>query len=248
MSNPIGLHKQNVRRCFNKSAQTYDENSVVQQQIGARLVRHLLQHTQYMEKIIDLGCGSGLTTEHLAAEMRYQQFHAVDIADRLLMKAQPRLNSYGIRPHEADFESWSSISSGFDLVFSNMALHWSLCLADTLKNIHLHLHDAGLIAFSLPLQNTFQELPRGSKNHFISLEQARTLIEEIGFDLLFCHDEYISVLFESQLSAVKSIKAAGCNYVVTQQPSLRRAQNDFNDNEPYSLTYHPGYFIARKIP
>ena len=90
------LHKKNICQCFNKAANTYDDHSSTQQHAGKKLISLLLNDCRRADRMIDLGCGTGTTTEQLAKRIHYQHFHAIDIADQLLAKTECRLSAYGL--------------------------------------------------------------------------------------------------------------------------------------------------------
>jgi malonyl-CoA O-methyltransferase len=150
--------KKTIRACFNAASQTYDSHSIIQHQAGANLITLLIPHLASSESIIDIGCGTGLTTERLAKQLPYQSFFAIDIADQLLNTARARLRPYNIQIDERDFHHLTDKNNGFNLIFSNMALHWSPSLAFTLATLKDFLAHNGILTFTVPLASTFIEL------------------------------------------------------------------------------------------
>lgn len=242
-------HAKNIRRCFNRAALTYDQNCQIQFTVGESLIQKLAVLQPYTNHIIDYGCGTGLVTAQLAMRFPYQHFYAIDIAERLLIQAQNRLENYGIQCLRNDFQSWQNRSINFNLVFSNLALHWSFDLKTILAAIYNCLVPQGLLAFSIPLAGTFDELKNITKNHFFEPIIIRQMLEEIGFNEIDFSEETIQKNFESIISAIKAIKAIGANYTKNKIYQGLRGKNFMHNlwQEPVLLTYQVGYFIASKI-
>jgi len=236
--------KQGIRRAFNKAADTYDDFCHIQKTIGVELIQRLSKIGSYYQHIIDLGCGSGVVTELLALQINYQQFHAIDFADQLLVKANKRLSHYSVDVIENDFDFIHD--KKFNLAFSNMSLQWSCDLLHTLKIIYENLHSNGVLAFSIPLFGTFNELNSMSVNHFYQLEEIINLLYQSQFDLLFKRTDVIQTHYDSTKSALNTIKSIGANYLVDRPINSLHGKSFLLQTNIRSLTYHVGYFIARK--
>ncbi|OGT38377.1 MAG: hypothetical protein A3F11_00610 [Gammaproteobacteria bacterium RIFCSPHIGHO2_12_FULL_37_14] len=247
-------HKTNIIRCFNKAANTYDIHSNIQQQVGCKLIA-LIDTTQAQPiNIIDLGCGSGFITEKLAIKYKYSNFHAIDIADRLLLEAKKRLSAYPIKIDENDFDEFDNNDSLFDLVFSNMALQWSIDLNSTLLRIHKNMSEGGIIAIALPLEGTYSELAVQSRNQFHTESFIANLFDQCGFKKINYSVEYLTAHYDSWMTAIKTVKATGANYVFKKSTNAlysnsylyKLIKSHQTMSNPVSLTYHIGYFIAMK--
>lgn len=239
-----------IKHAFNEAAKTYDESCALQTTTGDDLLIQLKQQKIKFKNIFDLGCGTGIVTEKIALHFHYQTFVALDIADKLLKIAEKRLRPYSIQLLEKNFEHIHN-NKNIDLIFSNMALQWSADLAKLLSVIHAALANDGYLAFSLPLQGTFAELPYTSKNHFYPQKDISQWLHEAGFDEIDYKIKTISLQFDSLLTALKSIKAVGANYLMTKQSQQIIKNHQFlsaikNHKSHFCLTYKIGYFIAQK--
>jgi len=242
-----------IKKCFNKAARTYDQHGNIQKKVGERLLTLLHPYFKEINTIIDLGCGTGFTTEKLANLYPfYQHFYAVDIADQLLKKATERLTHLTITIEEKNFNDFHYPHCAFDLVFSNMALHWSGDIKHTFLHIQNQMNKNGLFCFSLPLENTLQEF-NSVKKDFFSLEEIKNYLLSTKFSLLTYHKETILLTFSSIKEALLSLKLTGTYYTRHRVTSLRGKSylkellQSVKINSPFLLTYEIGYFLVRKL-
>lgn len=244
------IHKQKIRECFNKSYATYDKYSNIQKMSGKKLIDALIRHTHVscfcIDHVIDLGCGTGFVTEQLAGTFQYKHFYAIDISDKLLSISKDRLKFYNINIDNMDFEIFHFKDILFDLIFSNMALHWSLNINKTLSNIYHNLNHNGVLAFSLPVKGTFSELTYHAKNKFYTEEQIKQYLTSTKFKIITYFSEKIILEFDSAIHALKSIKAVGANYVFNADQPRHIFRYPKKSNNKFYLTYHIAYFIAGK--
>lgn len=242
-----------IELSFNRAALTYDQNSIIQKTIGKKLIKLLLPHVQQTEMIIDLGCGTGLITEQLALSLDFKNFFALDLAEQLLIKARKRLAYLPINFLLQNFETFLFKKNHFNLIFSNMALQWAIRFEKTLQNIKNSLSAQSLLAFSVPLQGTFQELILYQKNKFYSLDRLLKIIAKMKFRKIVYFMEQFILSYPSWLIALQSIKAVGANATFCQTKKSLHGKNQFKrklqcltESKPAQLTYNIGYFLVWK--
>jgi len=242
--------KEKIKFSFNKAGDKYDQASLIQQQIGQKLIRSLLPSNKHnYSKIIDLGCGTGIATKQLADNLSFNKFHAVDFADNLLAIAAVRLKHHKIKLIEHDYDTLPT--NNFDLAFSNMALQWSLDLSSTLKTINNLLDHNGKIAFSIPIQGTLIELKSTSINQFHSPNTIKHLLSTQGFKIKKYFTKKYFNHFSSVLEALNSLKSTGTNCLIKKQQKTLIGKSFLNNimssqKNSFTLTYNIGFFIADK--
>jgi len=239
--------QQKIKRAFNRAANSYDEHCHLQWHIGNELIDLLKTHAP-KGRVVDLGCGTGLITEKLLTTFSFQESHAVDFAEILLQKANERLATHNVFVHCADFENLKPIENTFDLMFSNMALHWSQHLPATLSNlIQQHLNPQGLLAFSIPITGTLKELiPHFAVQSFFASQSIIDILHNNYCRLLTAIETPIILDFPNALSALRSLKKVGAN-ATSMSLSLNAPSKSSIRNLSFSqLTYHIGYFIAQR--
>lgn len=94
--------------------------------------------------VVDLGCGTGQLTSHLAERFPDARVIGVDSSSDMLDRApsHPR-----IRWVEAAFEHWTEDA---DVVFSNAALHWSTDHARLFPTLAGLVRPGGVLAVQMP--------------------------------------------------------------------------------------------------
>ena len=97
-------------------------------------------------RILDLGCGSGLSTIELARAFPKSEIVGVDLSPDMLKAAAKRLPGVAFRQGDAsDYDS-----SGFDLVFSNALLQWVPNHLAVVARLAAALPEGGALAFQVP--------------------------------------------------------------------------------------------------
>jgi trans-aconitate 2-methyltransferase len=107
------------------------------------------------EKIIDIGCGPGNSTQILFQRWPESKILGVDNSPAMIEKA---IKDY---PHQ----DWRILDVGkeeihgkYDLIFSNATIQWIPDHSGLLLGLHAHLTDNGIIAVQMPL---FWDMPLG---------------------------------------------------------------------------------------
>jgi trans-aconitate 2-methyltransferase len=97
-------------------------------------------------KVVDLGCGTGELTQHLAEKLPDSDVTGLDSSVQMLETARtlagPRLHF--------EHGDQAQISGQWDLIFSNAALHWSENHAELIPRLFETLRPGGQIAVQLP--------------------------------------------------------------------------------------------------
>ncbi|MGL4344969.1 MAG: methyltransferase domain-containing protein [Cellulosilyticaceae bacterium] len=106
------------------------------------------------ERIIDIGCGSGMSTAVLAEKYPEAKITGVDLSDEMLAKAKElNLNIEWIK---RDCSLPLDDLGKYDLVFSNAFVQWLVDQESFLKNVKNLLNERGIIAFQVP---NWDEMP-----------------------------------------------------------------------------------------
>lgn len=237
------MNKVRVLKHFSNAAQSYNEAASVQHHVGAALIAALPK--QRFNRILDVGCGSGLTTAALITSIQAQHIEAQDFSVNLLNEAKKQVALASATFIQADFDVQLGLETP-DLIFSNMALHWSQDFSCLLNTIHQRLADDGVLAFSIPLDNTFHEI-RSLVNiqTFFTADAVIKLLAHNQFELIHTSTTQQVLRFHSLHEALISIKKTGAQ-TANQDKAIKLTRNLLKQS-PQSLTYDCGLFIARKV-
>ncbi len=97
-------------------------------------------------RILDLGCGSGLSTVELRRAFPDAEIVGVDVSPDMLAAAAKRLPDATFLPGDAaNFDS-----AGFDLVFANAVFHWVPDHLGAIRRLARALPEGGVLAFQMP--------------------------------------------------------------------------------------------------
>lgn len=97
-------------------------------------------------RILDLGCGSGLSAIELRRAFPQAEIVGIDLSPDMLKAAAKRLK--GVTFREGNAASFDS--SGFDLVFSNALFQWVPDHLKVIARLAAAMPEGGALAFQLP--------------------------------------------------------------------------------------------------
>lgn len=126
------------------------------------------------EKILDLGCGPGNSTENLFEKYNRATIIGFDSDDNMLEKAKNDHPDFefvkGCAPTDFD-----KLTGKFDLIFSNACIHWIENQDKLIDEVYKILNDKGVFAVQIPLTDESQFY----KNVYRLIEQKQTTLKEV---------------------------------------------------------------------
>ncbi|WP_440996407.1 malonyl-ACP O-methyltransferase BioC [Arhodomonas sp. SL1] len=144
---------------FERAAATYDEAAALQQEVGRRLVERFELLRVEPTAVLDIGAGTGTTTRLLMERYRRARFTALDPALAMLRSARRRAPRWRrLRTVAGRAEALPLATESFDIVFSNLALHWVTDLAAAFADIRRVLRPGGVLMFTAFGPDTLAEL------------------------------------------------------------------------------------------
>jgi malonyl-CoA O-methyltransferase len=224
--------KRAVRRSFERAAATYDRHSVLQGEVGRRLLDHLEGIRIDPKRILDLGSGTGASFDLLRARFAHPELVGLDIALPMLQRARAR-SSFGRRLLKrglprlvaGDAERLPLASAAFQLVFSNLALQWC--------RPHLVFPEAarvlgkdGLFLFSTFGPDTLKELRAafasvdGAEhvNAFIDMHDLGDALVHAGFADPVMEMEVITLEYSTVKDVARDLQAIGARNAMPGRP------------------------------
>ncbi len=171
MSAPNPLDIRQLRRRFERAAQSYGDAAVVQREVGNRLLERFDVMRIAPATILDVGCGPGTHTAALSARFPEAVVVAIDHSPAMVAQAVPsasgllaRLTGLGkrsrIRGLVSDMSALPLPREHADVLWSNFALQWASDLPALFAEWNRVLKIGGVIMFTAPGPDTLIELRR----------------------------------------------------------------------------------------
>ena len=145
------------------------------------------------EKIIDIGCGIGNSTAVLRKKYPKAQIVGADSSEDMLNTA--RKNYPEIEFIKLDVATeLASLSSDFDIVFSNACIQWIPDHRELLKSLMTLLRPGGVLAVQIPRQK--KHPMHGIINAVAGSEKWRYKIKNMRASNILTEEEYYDILSE----------------------------------------------------
>jgi malonyl-CoA O-methyltransferase len=264
--------KHAVRRSFERAARTYDRNSVLQCEIGIRLLRHLDPIRLAPRRILDLGSGTGMFLPQLRERYPQAQVIALDIAHPMLRVAARRsswLQRKVLRRAPslvcADAERLPIAANSLQMVFSNLALQW--CdPARVFAEAARVLEPGGLLLFSTFGPDTLKELRgafaaadgRPHVNTFVDMHDLGDLLVHAGLADPVMDMDVITLEYSCVEKVARDLKAIGARNALPGRPrglsgrglwrKVIAAYEEHRRDGVLPATYEVVYGHAWKVP
>ncbi|MDK2943267.1 MAG: trans-aconitate 2-methyltransferase [Eubacteriaceae bacterium] len=168
------------------NATLYDKMSKERLQPSLDLVSRIAD--RQFDRIIDIGCGTGLSTTPLKKNWPDAEITGVDLSDEMLGKARHQLKD--VTWYKRDCSSPLDDLGTFDLVFSNAFLQWLKNQKEFLENTHRLLNENGILAIQLP---DFQNMAASDCINAVAAEYG-SVFESMAIYHNFAIEEYYDLL------------------------------------------------------
>jgi malonyl-CoA O-methyltransferase len=204
-----------VSKTFSKAAKTYDTHALIQTFVAQKLASKIRSHeNQSLGKVLEIGCGTGILSTHLATQA--DLYILTDISFSLLEKAYQKNNQPHVFPLVTSGD-WPCFTASFDLIVSNLALHWFDEPKRALSRLVACLKPGGRLYLSTLGNNTFHEwrtahhiaeAPCGILD-FISIGQLKDWLPLSGGRSV--EEEWVSMRSPNSLTFLRTLKGMGGN-------------------------------------
>ena len=217
-----------IRR--DRAAAALGGHEFLHREVGQRLADRLHDINHTFATVLDLGCRDGLLGRMIAGREGLQALVHCDLSPVMARRADALALA-------GDEEALPFKPGAFDLILSNLSLHWVNDLPGALAQIRMALRPDGLFLAALLGGATLRELraslteaeieeaggasPRISP--FADLRDAGALLQRAGFALPVADIDRITVTYESPLQLIHDLHGMGeSNAVRAQQRGFVR--------------------------
>lgn len=158
----FGLDRRRLRQALQRAADGYDRAAFLHLEVGQRLLERLDLIKLRPEMIVDVGCGAGQITRMLMRKYRKARVIGLELAPALVKRARARAPWLRtLHGAVAEPEALPLPPASCDLIFSNLALPWTLELDRVFAEFQRVLRPGGALFFSTLGPDTLGELRRG---------------------------------------------------------------------------------------
>lgn len=184
-----------VRRNFARAAAGYDAAAVLQREVASRMLERLDYVKIDPERVLDLGCGTGLSLTALSERYPKAQVLGADLSEAMLQAGRrqrsrlrwllPFMRGNRTSLVSADATALPFGAAAMGMVWSNLMLQWLDDPVPAFREMHRTLDVGGLLMFSTFGPDTLKEL-RGSFSDGYEHTQRFTDMHDLGDMLIEC--------------------------------------------------------------
>ncbi len=252
-------YKKRIQQAFNIKASSYDEYSVVQREVGRRMIERLDLLKFKPSNILDLGSGTGYLAELLLSRFPLANITCLDLAENMLHECREKNTDFNLIM--SDIESLPFKPASFNLIISSFTLHWCEEIEKIFYDVRKSLQSDGVFMFTTVGPNTLNELQKAYKyidieqhvNSFTDMHLYGDSLLKCGFDDPVMDLEEIIIEYPTFKGVLNSLKKTGANTVIGQEPvylgkksytSLSSAYPKNKDNGHFPVTYEMIYGMS----
>ncbi len=249
---------------FSGVSDSYDEAALFQRK-AASVLADFMHETGHVpmpgDRILELGCGTGIFSEQLAQLSPEACFTFTDISPEMLSVCREKLEN---RRLHASFELCDMESSGgfghWDCIASALAFQWSREFRHMLLRLNDALAESGLMAFSTLADGTFEDLRNIFAEENVTYPAPALLPEEIILEAVSCSFpentykfEKIEIEFSNLHQLFRNFKLTGTGNSSGKpigpgalRRVFRRAEKFYKERGKVSVIYNTGFFCCVK--
>ncbi|MGH8140615.1 MAG: malonyl-ACP O-methyltransferase BioC [Steroidobacteraceae bacterium] len=209
-----------IRKAFDRASARYEAGAVLQARVGEELLGRLELFKFQPQVVLDLGAGTGRSTEELKRRYRRALVVALDVAPGMLREARRRQHLF--RRFErvcADALRLPFADASVDLVFSNLMLQWCDPLDMAFAQIRRVLKPEGFLAFSTFGPDTLKELRAAwadadgynHVNHFTDMHDVGEALVRAGLMEPVLDVDHIQLTYADTMALMRDLKAIGAH-------------------------------------
>lgn len=219
---------------FDKNFTTYDNNAIVQKKVAANLSEYIkndISLSGNMNKIIELGCGTGIFTKEFLSNFTPKHLTLNDFFDVREYLKNLNYNEF----IQGDIEIITLPKA--DIIISSSAFQWVSSFEKLINNISASTNN---LAFSIYTKGNLKEIYEhfNISLNYLENEEIHQILRK-KFKNITSKKETIILEFNTPLEALRHLKNTGVTGF--QKTSISKIRS-FSS---YTLTYEISYFICK---
>jgi len=248
------LDRKAVRRAFERAAPGYDRYAVLEQEVESRLLERVGFFRYQPDRVLDLGCGTGSASRALGAQFEDAQVIALDWSPAMLAMSG---SSEGVNPSKvcADMHAIPLAAASMDLVFSNLALQWSVDLPAVFTEFRRVMKPGGMLVFTCYGPDTLSELRQAWQavddfphvHDFPDMHDIGDMLLATGFSEPVMDVERLTLEYRDVMSLLRELKGSGAQNAATLRfraltgrsrlLKMQQKYEQFRCNDRYPASY-----------
>lgn len=214
------LDKQAINRGFSRAAKTYDEASILPQEINRRSMERLSYIKFDPALVVDIGSGTGFAIPLLQQRFQKADIVALDcVFDILAHNTSPELKLC------ADAEHLPMAPNSVDMIFANFTLPYLNDLPRVFKEWSRVLKPDGLLMFTtlgpdslIELRSSWAQVDNHLRTHaFYDLHDIGDMLLKAGFKDPVLDVERITLTYKTMDHLCRDLKAQGAMNVLKER-------------------------------
>lgn len=227
--------RDHIQTHFSHAAVSYDAAAVLQRQVASHIDERLELITLKPKRILDVGAGTGILTQHLVKRYPSAQIIGLDLSFGMLKQAQSNLlhpkwpwlpeaitktfNGYhpSAQLMQADANQIPLEDASIDIVATNLMLQWCDDLDNVFQELRRVLKPEGLLMLTTFGPDTLKELRQAWQavdeaphvNTFIDMHDIGDALIRNGFGQPVMDTEHFTLTYEKPMGVLKDLKAIG---------------------------------------
>jgi malonyl-CoA O-methyltransferase len=234
-----------LREIFDRRAGTFDEVAFLTREIAQRMRERLDYIKVAPTRALDAACGTGADLPGLRTRFPEASVLGVDISSAMLARANAAesadaqadagwrrflpatlskaFGARGPQLAQADFSALPFAAGAFELLWSNLALHWHSRPDQVFPEWQRVLKVNGLLMFSTFGPDTLRELsgayrdaeaslgiaPRPHTIDFVDMHDLGDMLVESGFEIPVMDQEVLTITYRSPESLLNDVRRWG---------------------------------------
>ncbi len=247
----ISKIKKKIINCFDRSSENYESNAMIQKSVCRELVKFYVDSKlcdfNRPIRALDLGSGTGLLSSKIQEIEKFDKLHLVDISEKMIDLAKTKMTKSFVSFEISDFDYYENFEK-FNLIFSNMALHWSCKFEKLFSNLIDKISIGSVLLISIPNSSSFKSLKKINLNNLMnklpSEKKILKLIKEKKIS--FKHKEIVlKKKYDRPINFFYDLRKIGANGVLKSN-NKKKLFSLRNYNSEILVDYNISFFFIRK--
>lgn len=235
----------NTKKQFQKCLPTYDENAVVQKDMGDKIIKLLTKYCTKFDNILELGCGTGILTKKVTQNFDIKNYWANDFVEDVQKMLPQNIEFILGDINEIEFPQ------NIDLVISNAVFQWFVNPEIVINKIAKVLNHDDYFIFSTFSPRNFYEIKSLcglSLEYKTEKDLVKILSKEFKIVEIMSYEKILN--FSSPIEVLKHMKKTGVNSLDTKPWGITKTREfckKYSQKFPKNtLTYCPIIIVVKK--